>query len=392
MQIEFARLVYCAVLVASAGTATAQDNATIRIGLISPLTGVQAAIGAQQRNGAVAAVNYYNAQGGVLGRKLELVMRDSQFTPAGAAAAARDLAQQNIVAVIGDISPASSAAQYPIMNQAGIPMFTPTPAKKDLNPAVNPMLFPSAGPGEYIAWSAADYLVGTLKLKKICSIGDLSVASRMAPMATEYLKGKGTAFAASETYQNTATDVTVQLKALKDGGCEGLAVWAYGPPLITLARGLEAIDWHPPAAGMPGIADPHIIEAVGAPALKNFYADIIGKAFLLKRAGDPANPRIAPIVEWYGKLDPKLAGLYEAVYGWDATTIIVQALKQAGKAEPRALVDALESGTPFQAVRGTFTFSKTDHTGIQLSDLGLAQGGVPPSAGGALVAAPGVLD
>jgi ABC-type branched-subunit amino acid transport system substrate-binding protein len=100
---------------------------------------------------------------------------------------------------------------------------------------------------------------------------------------------------------------------------------------------------------------------------------------------------IKDFVVWYGKLSPKLNGVQQAIYAWNNVEILVKAIEKAGKAEPAAIVEAMESGMPIETVGGTFTYSASDHTGLPLSALGMAQGGARISANGTWVAAPGLL-
>ncbi len=91
-------LAVAALLVASASSVSAQE--TIKIGVLEPLTGPFAASGTYVTNGAKIAADEINAKGGVLGKKIELVIEDNKSNPTEAASAAEKLMVRDKVPVI----------------------------------------------------------------------------------------------------------------------------------------------------------------------------------------------------------------------------------------------------------------------------------------------------
>jgi branched-chain amino acid transport system substrate-binding protein len=98
----------------------------IRVGFVAQLTGVQAELGVQERNGVQLAVERINAAGGVDGRPIELVVRDDLGTPDGARAADRELMDADIVAIIGHATSGQTLAGLAITNPARVVMLSPT--------------------------------------------------------------------------------------------------------------------------------------------------------------------------------------------------------------------------------------------------------------------------
>lgn len=99
---------------------------TTRIGFIAPLSGVDAAIGVGALNGARLAVEAINAAGGVNGKRLELVPRDDAGTAANGAKVARELADRDVVAIIGPVwSSVAKAVVEEVTRKAGIPTVSP---------------------------------------------------------------------------------------------------------------------------------------------------------------------------------------------------------------------------------------------------------------------------
>src|SRR5260370_39037121 len=112
-----------------AAGANAQE--AIKIGLIQPLTGSVAYNGTTDVNGSKLALDEINAKGGVLGKKLELVIEDGQCRPANSVSAAEKLIQRdNVVTLSGACCSSSTLAVMPIVatyKLTPIPSLSPPP-------------------------------------------------------------------------------------------------------------------------------------------------------------------------------------------------------------------------------------------------------------------------
>src|SRR5262245_44811439 len=104
--------------------AFAQD--TIKIGLVTALSGQSARAGEAITRGLTIAVEEINASGGVLGKKLELIRRDDEATPAKGVIAARELVHKEKVAVLfGGLDTPVSIAIIPVISEAKVPFMGP---------------------------------------------------------------------------------------------------------------------------------------------------------------------------------------------------------------------------------------------------------------------------
>ena len=90
--------------------AIAQAHAAniIKVGLAGPLTGDQGAFGQELKNGAIIAVEEWNANGGVLGKKIEIIWGDDQHDPKQAVAVANKFVNEGIVGAIGHFNSSCS--------------------------------------------------------------------------------------------------------------------------------------------------------------------------------------------------------------------------------------------------------------------------------------------
>lgn len=98
----------------------------IRIGFIGELTGASADLGEGGRNGTLLAVEAINQAGGLNGQRIELLARDTGSTPESAMAAARELLDAKVVAVIGPMTSGMAKAILPTYDAAHVVLISPT--------------------------------------------------------------------------------------------------------------------------------------------------------------------------------------------------------------------------------------------------------------------------
>lgn len=116
-------------VIAAAGGATAQD--AIRVGVLLPVSGGAASVGEGINTGINLAVEQINAAGGVLGRPLEVLLRDTQLSPDVASSAARELiTREEVVALIGPATSGASLAVSALAREEGVVNISPS-AKAD---------------------------------------------------------------------------------------------------------------------------------------------------------------------------------------------------------------------------------------------------------------------
>ena len=122
-------VVLATALAPMAGAVRAQD---IPIAVVGPVTGSNAALGEQMTRGAKMAVADINAKGGVLGKKLDLIIADDACDPKQAVAAANDVVGKKVVFVAGHYCSSSSIPASAVYNEAGVLQMTPA----STNPAL----------------------------------------------------------------------------------------------------------------------------------------------------------------------------------------------------------------------------------------------------------------
>jgi len=167
------RIIFAMVLAFSAGAAKAQD---IAIAVVGPVTGSNAALGEQMTRGAKMAVADINAKGGVLGKKLNLILADDACDPKQAVAAANDVVGKKVVFVAGHYCSSSSIPASAVYNEAGVLQMTPA----STNPALTDdaakkgwnNVFRACGRDDVQGGTAGKYLADRFKGKRVAIVHD----------------------------------------------------------------------------------------------------------------------------------------------------------------------------------------------------------------------------
>ena len=160
-------------LALAAGAVKAQD---IPIAVVGPVTGSNAALGEQMTHGAKMAVADINAKGGVLGKKLDLIIADDACDPKQAVAAANEVVGKKVVFVAGHYCSSSSIPASAVYNEAGVLQMTPA----STNPALTDdaakkgwnNVFRSCGRDDVQGGVAGKYLADHFKGKRVAIIHD----------------------------------------------------------------------------------------------------------------------------------------------------------------------------------------------------------------------------
>lgn len=109
------------------------EKQTIKLGFVAQLTGNQAELGIQERNGVQLAVEEINATGGINGRNIELIIKDDMGTDESAKLANKELLDENVVAIIGHATSSQTIAGLEITNSAGVVLISPTASTHELS-------------------------------------------------------------------------------------------------------------------------------------------------------------------------------------------------------------------------------------------------------------------
>jgi branched-chain amino acid transport system substrate-binding protein len=155
----------------------------IPVGFVAQLTGVQAELGVQERNGVQLAVEEFNAAGGIAGRQIQLIVKDDLGTPEGAQKVDRELIDAGVVAIIGHATSGQTLAGMTVTNPAHVVMLSPTTSTPKLS-GLDDYFFRIVQTMAAQAYQSAQYLYKIRNIHRIAAIYDTDNAA----YSTAYLQ------------------------------------------------------------------------------------------------------------------------------------------------------------------------------------------------------------
>src|SRR6201990_1003154 len=252
------------------------QSGPIKIGCLAAITGPSSAPTVGFNRGVTFATDAINAAGGVKGRKIEIITRDTQGDPTKAVNATQELiSQAKVHGLWGPVNSGEALATTPIMARAKMPNIHPCVVETLIDTTKYPNAFRMAPSNSQWDDAVRGYCLNILKAKKVAVIGDTTGYGVTA------LGASGAAFkkdGAEVVYQAnidaTQPDMTPDMLRMKNAGTEAIIVW-------TVSTGMEArmfnvravMGWDVPFVGHPSLASGEIAGLVDKPEnWKKVYA------------------------------------------------------------------------------------------------------------------------
>ena len=319
---------------------------TIKIGLITPLTGPVSTYGISVRNSVVMGVDQINSSGGIQGKAIELVILDDKGDATEAAQAARRLIdREKVVLIIGPVITPAVMAVAPICQAQGIPMITPTGTGDQIT-SLGDYIFRAAYKDSFQGSLMAQFAIENLGITEAAIIYDIandySVGLRASFKATfQNLGGK---IIAEESYSTGDTDFSAQLTSLAMRNPKALFIPDYysaAGPILMQARlmGMDAI-----MLGVDGWDSPELHALAGG------FEDggYIVNHYSTQDQSPTTQQYIADYTKTYGQTPDALAAL-----GYDGILIVKKVLESASSTNPEDLKYALGTVKNIEAATGT---------------------------------------
>ncbi len=338
----------------AAGVADAQ--APVKIGVIQPLSGPVAASGNYVRMGAEIARDWINARGGVLGRKIELVIEDNKSDPKEAASAAEKLiVRDRVPAIMGAWGSSMTLAAMPKLEEYGVPMVVETSSAASITRRGNPWVFRISPPSEMEALGLEPYL-DKLGIKRADFLAVNTDWGRGAITAFgEILKKKGVAVGATEFMDQAATDMSAQLTKIKGTGGDTLFLTTSVEQITLVLKQAQEQRLERRIITTGGSSSPNQLVKQAGPAADGTYHIVFFMPWFPEAMPDGKLAR-AFVDEWTKRGHP-FEGLTEGFRGHDGILTIAEAIRIAGKDEPKAIREALWK-VDLMGVNGPIKFQK----------------------------------
>ncbi|MEO8165948.1 MAG: ABC transporter substrate-binding protein [Betaproteobacteria bacterium] len=340
----------------------------IRIGWLSSLTGPLSSAAIAENQGVQFAVDEINAAGGINGRKLELITRDTSGEPTKAVNLAKQLAfVDKVDFIIGPVNSGESLATVPIVAKAGIPNLVIGTIDELVDAQRFPLAFRAINTNRQWIEAANDYAIKVLKKKKIAIIGDTSgYGTASAKVAHDLLEKAGITPVYSALVDPNKTDLTDEMNKAKAAGAEVLMPWSAATGLLArLFNTRGDMGWNVPIVGHPAMMAPPVRPLLNKPEYwKNAFA--AGYSSTTYDAKGKLPPRTQALMD---KIRPKLGkGEIDFMFWWialgyDTVKIVEHAVKAAGSTDAAAIGKVLENTKDFPGVYATYTWTRQERNG-----------------------------
>jgi len=336
---------------------------TIKVGAILAVTGPASFLGAPEAKTLEMLTADINAKGGINGKKVELIIKDSQASPEKAISFAKQLIEEEKVFAI--IGPSTSGETMAIKNLA----------------EESKTLLVSCAAAEVIVKPVAKYVFKTpqmdrdavirifeqMKKMNISKVGVLSSNTGFGKAGKEQIEKlapeHGIQVLVSEVYDKAATDLTAEVTKLKAANVQGVINWSIEPAQAIVIKNARQIGITAPIFQSHGFGNIQYVKAAGAAAEGVIFP--AGRLLVADTLSDK-NPQKAVLISYKKAYEAKHAGEDVSTFGghaYDAFMILVKAIKDSG-ADKEKVRTAIEHMKGFVGTGGVFNFSAEDHNGL----------------------------
>jgi branched-chain amino acid transport system substrate-binding protein len=341
-------------------------NEPIRIGYLPALTGPSSSTGVGINRGVQLAVQEINAAGGIKGRQIELITRDTQSEPTKAVNGAAELAHGEKVSVVfGPVNSGESLAAVPLLARSKIPQIHPCWVDTLTDPKKYPMCFRNAPTNQQIGAAANRYVVDVLKKKKVAVISDTSGYGTASVVAyVPMLKAKGAEVAYQGNVDAANPDLKPELLRMQSAGAEAIMPWSVNAGFLSrIINTRGQMGWDVPIVGQTTLGSGQTKALLEKP---EYWAKVYANNFLpvCYGANGKLPERAAAFLERVQKAKIDLGDtlLWWVAVGYDTPHMIADAITNVGS-EPEQIVGYLNKLKGFPGVYGDISFTPEQHDG-----------------------------
>ena len=346
---------------------------TIKLGLVAAMSGQSAKSGEAIVRGLSLAVDEINAKGGVLGKKIELLVRDDESNPAKGVIAARELVQrEKVVALFGGLDTPVSIAIVPFVNGAKVPFMgvwaAGTPITR--NGAAENYVFRVSAVDEIVDIALVDYAVKKYGAKKPGMIlinnpwGESNEKGLKAA-----LEAKKIPYAGIEKFETNDVDVVPQLTRLKQAGSDVLFMVANVAPSAQVVKSLDRMSWDVPIVSHWGPAGGRFSELAGPSGAKVHFIQTYSFSGKL-------SPKGQSVLDGLKKKYPEIKSLADVTpavgiaNAYDAMHLTALAIAKANSTEGPAIRQAFYGIDKYEGLIKTYAkpFTPDNHDALGPND------------------------
>ena len=354
------------ILMMTASPVLAAD--TIKVGAILAVTGPASFLGAPEAKTLQMMTEEINKKGGIMGKKIDLIIKDSGASPEKALSFAKQLIEEDkVLAIIG---PSTSGETMKIKNVAeeGKTILLSCAAAEVIVNPVAKYVFKTPQNDSFAVIKIFDQM----KKMKISKIGVLSSntgfgqagKAQIEKMAPQH----GLQIVANEVYDKAATDLTAEVTKVKASGAQAIVNWSIEPAQAIVIKNARQIGFKGPIFQSHGFGNIKYVQAAGPAA-----DGVIFPAGRLLVANElPKSNKQKAVLMAYKKDYERRFKEDASTFGghaYDAMLILTKAIEKAHSTNEEAVRNAIENLKGVVGTGGIFNFSPQDHNGLSIDSF-----------------------
>jgi branched-chain amino acid transport system substrate-binding protein len=339
------------------------EQAPIKIGALFAVSGPASNLGGPEAKTAQMLVDRINQSGGLNGRKVQLIVKDTGGKPESAISMAKQLIdEEKVLAIIGPSTSGETMAVKGLCQENKTILVSCAAAETIVNPQASYVFKTPQKDSD-----AARLIFQTAKAKGLTQVGvvvsndgfGLAGKAQLEKIAPEY----GVTIAIAETYDKQDTDLTGVLTKLKGQQVQAVINWSIVPAQSLVAKNMKQIGLDVPLFQSHGFGNIKYVQAAGEavngamfPCGRLLVADVLPND----------HPQKALLVAYKHDYESEFKEDVSTFGGhaYDAVLLLSEAIKKAGNAESAQVREALEQLRGVVGTAGIFNLSAQDHNGL----------------------------
>jgi len=370
--VRFFRIASIVCLVASFVSASVvgslQAAEPIRIGGIFSVTGWAAAIGTPPKEAVQVVVDDVNRKGGLLGRQIEVYYEDDQSNPTNSAIAATKLVRDKMVdALIASTLTVFTMPVIPVVEREQVPLMA-FGAGHDITVPLKKWVFRVPLTDYRLSPMMLKLASETWGAKKIALFSSTDSSGVMgAKGVVDTVANYGMTIVATERFETTDTNMIPQLTRIKAANPDAIVLYTSAPPAAVIAKNYQQLGLKMPVVTNHAVPTPEFLNIAGKiPDINGGRWICLGPKTIIADSLSPDDPYRKNLYDPFRKLlkekYPKSEVTSFCANGFDAMSILIQAISAAGSSARPAIRDALEK-TRFAGLNSDYVYTPTDHDG-----------------------------
>ena len=333
------------------------DGDTIKVGLNYELSGNAASYGTDLSDGVEMALAEVNANGGVLGKQIEVVKMDNTSDSAEAAnISTRLITRENVVTILGPATSGNTKGAIPVSTQNQVPLVSASATADDVtvdsNGNVRAYVFKTCFSDSYQGVTMANFAYDDIGFTNAAILventSDYSVG--IGNSFREEFSSLGGAVVAEEAYQSKETDFRAVLTNIRAANPDVLLVPGYYEEVGLIIRQARELGIDVPILGGDGYDSPDILDLAGPEALNDVY-------YTNHYSPMDTSQEVVEFREAFNEKFNKEPGAFHAL-GYDLGYFFADAVERAGEVSPEKIKYAMAATLDFAGITGTLSMDE----------------------------------